>query len=347
MNLGIIVRADKTGLGNQTRNLVRMLKPFRVMIIDSTPFNGNRQFMETYRGMNSILVRGFPTAVDIERFIRGLDAVLTCELFYNNKFIKLAEAHGVRTYNQYNYEFFDNFMNPSLALPTKLLSPSYWHLDEMIEMYGNKVVYLPPPTFHEDFADAAYTNLSLEGTPQFLHIIGRAAVNDRNGTLDLIRALEYTSSEFTLTLKAQTPPDWIPKHDHRVVVDTSSPINEADLYRGYHAMILPRRYAGLCLPMNEALLSALPVIMTDVEPNNKVLPPSWLAESKYTGSFETRTTIDLYSADPQDLAKKIDYVCESIKDDTFRIQQHKAFNIGMDNYDPESLLPKYREVLEL
>lgn len=39
-------------------------------------------------------------------------------------------------------------------------------------------------------------------------------------------------------------------------------------------MILPRKYAGLCLPMNEALMSGLPVIMTDIEPNNVILPKS-------------------------------------------------------------------------
>jgi DNA polymerase I-like protein with 3'-5' exonuclease and polymerase domains len=31
--------------------------------------------------------------------------------------------------------------------------------------------------------------------------------------------------------------------------------------------------------MNEALLSGLPVIMTDVSPNNTILPPEWLVEA--------------------------------------------------------------------
>ena len=41
--LAIIARADATGLGNQTRRLVEMLNPERVLVIDSTPFNQNQQ----------------------------------------------------------------------------------------------------------------------------------------------------------------------------------------------------------------------------------------------------------------------------------------------------------------
>ena len=39
MRLVIIARSDNTGLGNQTRELVNMLNPTKIMLIDSTPFN--------------------------------------------------------------------------------------------------------------------------------------------------------------------------------------------------------------------------------------------------------------------------------------------------------------------
>ena len=35
MRLGIIARSDNTGLGNQTRELVKMLNPDRILLIDS------------------------------------------------------------------------------------------------------------------------------------------------------------------------------------------------------------------------------------------------------------------------------------------------------------------------
>ena len=42
MTLGIIARSDNTGLGNQTRELVKMLNPDKILLIDSKHFNGNK-----------------------------------------------------------------------------------------------------------------------------------------------------------------------------------------------------------------------------------------------------------------------------------------------------------------
>lgn len=346
MNLGIIARADKTGLGNQTRNLVRMLNPHRVLVIDSTPFNGNPQFFDVFDNYPTYIARGFPNDYEIEQFIQGLDAVLTCELFYNSNLVTIADKYGVRTYNQYNYEFLDHLVNPRLALPTKLISPSKWHLGEMQKRYGDRVIYLPPPTFAGDFNEVAEHNMSLPlGKPRFLHTVGRMAMNDRNGTLDLLNALQYTKEDFELVLKVQTGFN-LPVNDPRVVVDRSSPNNEAELYRGFHALILPRRYAGLCLPMNEALLSGLPVIMTNVEPNNYVLPPEWLVDARIMGSFKARTNIELYSAYPDSIAQTIDWICANVKTSQWIIQQRHAHKIGYDNYSAEVLRPRYLEVIK-
>ena len=43
MRIGIIARSDNTGLGNQTKELIDMLKPDKILLIDSTPFNKNNQ----------------------------------------------------------------------------------------------------------------------------------------------------------------------------------------------------------------------------------------------------------------------------------------------------------------
>jgi hypothetical protein len=45
--------------------------------------------------------------------------------------------------------------------------------------------------------------------------------------------------------------------DHRVKFDFGDPDDQAELYTDFDALILPQRYGGLCLPMNEALLSGL------------------------------------------------------------------------------------------
>lgn len=343
MKLGIIARADKTGLGNQTRNLARMLNPAKIMIIDSTAFNKNQQYFETYKDYASFIINGFPSSTQVQYFLRGLDAVLTCELFYNNDFISLANARGVRTYNQFNYEFLDNLVNPRLLVPTKFLSPSKWMLEDMQQRFPNRVEYLPPPINHNDFAEVKHVNLSRSGRPRFLHVVGRQAVNDRNGTIDLLESLKYTKEDFELVLKVQTSSPVLEQYkSDKVTLDYSSPLNEVDLYRNFDALIFPRRYAGLSLPMNEALMSGLPVIMTDIEPNNLVLPKEWLAESQYMGTFTTRTDIPYYSAKKELLAQKIDWLCQT----NLTKEKKKAFEIGYNNYSQEVLYPQYLRVLE-
>jgi hypothetical protein len=84
MRLGIIARSDKTGLGNQTYELTKMLNPDKVLLINSTHFNQNQQFPELYRGYNVIETsRGFATDKEAAAFLEGLDAFLSCETFYS------------------------------------------------------------------------------------------------------------------------------------------------------------------------------------------------------------------------------------------------------------------------
>jgi glycosyltransferase involved in cell wall biosynthesis len=110
------------------------------------------------------------------------------------------------------------------------------------------------------------------------------------------------------------------------------------MYKGFDAMVLPRRYAGLCLPMNEALMSGIPVFMTDISPNNAILPSEWLAESTVIDRFRTKSLVDVYDVNPKKLAKIIDdYIKNS---DKVKTKNH-AYQIGLDNFSVESLKQKY------
>jgi hypothetical protein len=58
--------------------------------------------------------------------------------------------------------------------------------------------------------------------------------------------------------------------------------------------------------MNEALISALPVFMTNISPNNKVLPNDWLFNSTKIDQLQTRTMLDVYDGDAKMLGKLVD-----------------------------------------
>lgn len=303
MRLGMLVRSDRTGLGQgQTLRLSRLLMPDKVMIIDSTTFNGNAQFHEWYKGVPSVVINGFPADKDVASFLKDLDVVLTCETWYSHNFISIARSMGVKTVAIYNYEFMDHHKQPNLPLPDKIVMPSKWHLDEMEQNYG--ATYLPTPLFRDEFSTIAQHNLHRKGKRRYLFINGRQAVHDRNGLLSLYDALKYAKGDFEIVIRAQGE---IPlSDDSRIVYDLVDEPIQGNLYKGYDALIMPRRYGGQCLPMTEALVSGLPVVMTDIEPNNKILPQRWLCDAIHTGSFMTRTSIDMYSAVPTHLASILD-----------------------------------------
>ena len=342
MTFGIIARCDNTGLGNQTRDLVRMLSPDRILLVNSAKFNNNRQYPEWYDGYNVTMTNGFPTKQEVAIFMDGLNSVLTCETFYHPHFINLAQRRKVKTLMQYNYEFLDHLNKPDMPLPTYMISPSYWKVDETIAKFGNdtKVVHIPPPIYLDDFRSARENNMSKDHK-RILHIGGKAASQDRNGTQTAIDMLRHSKADYELVIRSQSELN-INYKDSRLTVEIGNIDSRSEMYNGFDAMVMPRRYAGLCLPMNEALVSGLPVFMTDISPNNQILPSDWLVSSSKVSTLMTRVKLDVYEADVKELAKKIDRYINSDK----KLQKEKALTIGFENFDPSILKDQYLQILE-
>lgn len=346
--LGIIVRADLgSGLQSQTYNLTRMLNPDRVLIINSYPFNKREQSYDLYDGFDSVESVGFPDTDTVLKFINGLTHIITAETFYSHFMVQQANLRRIITAQQYNWEFLEHHQDKYLPFPSIFLSPSYWKLKEMESSY-RKVEYLPPPIIINDFKGARDVNLKRNGKVKILHILGTAASYDRNGTKDLIESLKYSKADFELTIRTQSDDEDFIKEitDKRVVVSMGNIENQSDMYRDFDLMILPRRYGGLCLPMNEALCSGLPVFMSDMIPNNVVLPSSWLIDSvKYT-EFMARTLIDVHQIDVKELGERIDWFC-NISYEERQEMKLQAFELGFDNYSSDILHEKYKQVLGL
>jgi hypothetical protein len=342
MRIGIITRSDNTGLGNQTKELVDMLKPIKILLIDSTPFNQNPQHPEWYKDYDCIRSTGFPSLQQIKLFLNQVDVVISCETFYDQNFVRYAQRKGVKTILQYNYELFGNLAAPNLPVPDVLLSPSVWHIEHVKKLFGNqsKVIHLPPPTNPLTFSGAKETNLSKDHN-RILHIAGKKAAKDRNGTNTVLDMLKYSKADYELVIRSQSEIETNVK-DSRLTIEIGNPDNREDMYAGFDAMVLPRRYAGLCLPMNEALMSALPVFMTNVSPNDHVLPKEWLVKSTSLGTFRTKVRIELFDADLKELALSIDtYMVNKNKEQ----EKQKAFDIGMSNFSPSLLINEYKNLI--
>lgn len=352
--LGIMVRGDHSGLGAQTRRMCQLIKPERILYIDSTPFGRNtQQNFNWYDGFSGYKVKGFPNNKEVEKFMDGLTHFICCENPHNFHFYEYAKKRNIKTFCVVNYEFCDNLAHPEYPEPDYFIMPSYWKMEEMVKKYGkDRVIYLPPPMDPNEFKIARQTNINREGKQiKFLHVIGTLAAHDRNGTLDLIEALKLTKQDFSLTIKSQhpLPPEYI-TNDPRISYKVGNEADNQSLYTDFDALILPRRYGGLCLVMNEALMSGLPVLMPAISPQSELLikAKGWdfqslLFSAKQTGQFMARVPIDIYTSDFKILAKTIEDFSR------FNSPQNKvnAFELAYKEFSNTVLEERYSDLWQL
>lgn len=318
MRLGLIARADNSGLGVQTYEFYRHMRPDKTLVMDISELNGNRIFPERYP--DATFVKGKLRAPDIDAFLQDLDVVFVAEAPYNYHLYARAKELGVKVAVQYNYEFFDWFVHPDWPTPDALIAPSKWHYDRVEEFCrtrGIKHTYLHCPVNR-----AALPQRRITKARTFLHMAGRAAAHDRNGTKTVIEAsallkteariLIHFQGEQGLAHQATTTTDeyrnYARQHGNpeHLTILTHEFVEYSDAYNMGDVLLLPRRYGGNCLPLNEALSCGLPAIMTDISPNDQMLPYAWRLPAQKIGQFEPRTVIDIYGADPAALAAKID-----------------------------------------
>lgn len=303
MRIGLIARAENTGLGIQTWEFARHMNPAKTLVVNLA---GPRGFWpERFPG--ATIVAGLPGTRDIEEFLDDLDVVFTAETPYNYELFSIAERRGVATVLQYNFEFLDYLPRPRLPRPTLFAAPSSWRYRDV--PFANKQM-LPVPVALDRFP----ARQPRDRATRFLHIVGRPAIHDRNGTADLLAALEHVRSEITVTIKCQDP-HYVPRLLHgrsipgsvRLVLDDTEVTNYWDNYTGHDVLVMPRRFGGLCLPVQEALAAGMPAIMPAISPNTW-LPEQWLVPARRTGSFMARTKIELHTTDHRALAARIDEV---------------------------------------
>jgi len=335
--LGLIARADNSGLGVQTWELYRHLQPAKTLVIDVSHLHDQSEHCNKATHLDrfpgAMVHQGWkPGAGTIDAFLDGLDTVLTCETPYNPALFTQARNRGIRTVLQYNYEFLDT----NQPHPDVYAAPSLWRFDDAPP---NKV-HLPVP-----IATDRFTPRTRDHATDFVHIVGRPAIHDRNGTNDLLAALKFVNSNITVTIKTQDQqfsPSLAGIPDNVTVrIDRTDVRDYWDNYLTGDVLVMPRRFGGLCLPVNEALGAGMPVIMPDVSPNNLWLPTEWLVESGWCAAFQAKQRIDIYSANHKALAAKID---QFTSPGFYTAAKAKAVDLAK-RLSWDELLPEYQRVL--
>ena len=334
MRIGLIARADSRGLGIQTKAFHDNMAPAKTMVIDCPSQKPLPLHHDWYP--DATWINGLPTAHDFNHWIPGLDVVYTAETGYSRCLWDIARQHDVRTVLHANYEFLDR-----RDTPTVWAAPSPWHFED----FPTGTLYLPVPITRNPNHWPRTQN-------RFLHIVGRPAIHDRNGTIDLLNALRHIQSDVTVTIRCQEPGyvGWLTS-EHNIktpnnvtlIVDNSGDIpNNNDLYINQDVLVMPRRFGGLSLPVNEALGSGMPVIMPDISPNNRWLPYAWLVPASRTYDFMAKTRITVHETDQQALAAKIDHFAT---DPVFFQQQAERANEFSVSMSWDALRPNYLKAL--
>lgn len=337
IRIGLIARADNTGLGIQSKEFFDHI-PCKALVIDMTNMSDSpiiQPRIERFPDQRVYkLPKGFRLTGGIQNriimeFLEGLDLVFAIETAYDYNIFFEAKKRGIKTILQLNYEFLD--YPGAITSPDLFAAPSMWNFDKI----PDKKVFLPVPVNTKRF------NIERKERT-FLHIAGRPAFNDRNGTQILAEALQFVKQRMTVHVKSQQ--GVIFRHRNRAVnlqLDYSNKDNYWENYSG-GVLVLPRKYGGLCLPFNEALACGMPIIASDCSPNNLWLPPEWLVPAREHGVLKCKRTVPMYEVNPRQLALKIDEFCDPV---FYNQAIEKALKLR-EEISWEKLLPLYHKTFQ-
>lgn len=358
MKIAQIAVSTNTGLGVQGKSFYDHIHPDHVMVVDISEVNGAKQHPGWYP--DAYHAKGLMLDDDIRKFIdsRDIDIIFVTESAYSFYLYSYANYRGIPVISQPNWEFFDWQVNPQLPRPDAFISPSLWHYDDLKAFCDENK--LPCICLHCPVDREQFPFRSIRQARTFIHNIGKPAIHDRNGTHTVIEASKYIKSDVKIKIHFQGEQnlihqrsdsvqdyyDYAEKHGNldKLILETVEYDNPADSYKEGDVMILPRRYGGNCLVLNEALSCGMPVLMTDISPNNQFLPERWLVPAYKKSSFTPRTAIDIYEADPRSLAAKIDEF--ATMDETQMLRENRQADVIAENICWDIMLPKYLQFFE-
>jgi len=340
MKVGLIARADARGLGHITREFFRHVEPAKTLVIKPTVAH-HGQHMGWYPASSTQQVshveweRELPES-NMVAWLSGLDVVYTAETFYDERVPKWAASVGCATVLHANPEFYraDIIRDSN---PTAIWNQSPWRHDTL----RTGAVVVPTPVATDRFQP---TNRGI-GPLKILVVVGGNASHDRNGTQGLLRALAYVKEPVDVTLVSQTRQrSPVPKVGSNVTVKhTTADGDYWNMYDRHDVLVMPRRYAGNALPVQEAMAAGLAVVMTDCSPNEWWEPVIRVPAGKTDTINTPGGVVDVFDVCPWSLAETIDRLAV----ESPLLAERKAAGVKFvdDRLSWSVLLPVYQKLL--
>ena len=302
MKLGMVARTDSGGLGNLTIETARALQPARILVV--TMAHGGRGETRLDRVRDAVpdaevLVCRYPQpGRGAERlaaqWAAGLDVCWTAETWYWPWLEPAMRRAGARTVLYAMPELHD--WRSDCQQADVVWRPTTWAPTEA----WSAVPVLAPGIALDR---VRYRERGTSEPPTVFHLPA-PAMADRNGTTAVLAALPLLTRP-AIFAEVRPARDWwdlIP--------------DEAD------AFLLPRRYAGLSLPILEAAAAGLAIITTDLPPQNswcsgfELIPTAGHVPTHMKGGL-----IPVARIDPREVARAVDrltpdrlaYACQSAR----------------------------------
>lgn len=327
MRWGLIARPETArGLGVQSYGIYENLQPDSVLIV-----NTDDKYDKDFKRYPGAWVTSFEKGQLNEEFVRDwlsdLDLVVAVETVYDWRVLDWARDANCRTAIQMNPEF----VKPTQDLPDTIWLPTGWRK----EHFPDDVRVVRVPVTKHSFV----TEPDDSAPVKFLHVAGKPALADRNGTELFSASLRRfrANAEFTVTVQGHEPAGLAGKA--KVLFDPSF----EEIWDGQHVLVLPRRYGGNCLPVIEAIGHGMAVIMSAVEPNGEW--PIFAVQTDLGRIIDMPCgPVRLHDASPVDLPAAMTTLTN--KRDTLRMAMELSRRYA-DVYSWENMRQFYFDELEL
>ncbi|MCL5667337.1 MAG: glycosyltransferase [Patescibacteria group bacterium] len=264
--LGLIARADNSGLGNMSWELARHIKFDQIQIVSNGRY---KRYPDRFYNLVGRLTT---------------DITIAIETPYQSEF-----WHGKRVLIPM-YEC----TNPGIIRQAdKIITVSL--LDK--QFYPDSV-FLPWPIALDRIPYRRRSRLKT-----LIHNAGHGGLNGRNGTAELVKAMDLVKSDVKLIINSQIP---IENSNPRIEVIVGDYENYWQIWGQGDAFIFPEKFNGLSLPIQEAMAAGYPIISTNRFPFNAYLPKKLLIPvARYRRQF-IGTAFDAAEVLPADIANTID-----------------------------------------
>jgi hypothetical protein len=335
MRVGSLVYATDQGLGILAKSFHDAGVVTDVMVVR----HGKHTTHEEWYPGAGVISSFDAQRVEIVKFMQSMDVMLFFETPFRWDYIDVCKTVNTKTTLMVMHECLHNRVHQNI--PDLFLCPSLLDYEAVKDIRPSKIVTMPVPV---QVPWRLRTKAEV-----FVHRAGHGGLMGRNGTKELLEAMQFVKSPVTLKVYSQKPFDTDVPGDNRVWLETTTKqLRWEDIWCNGgegDVFIFPEKFNGLSLPLQEARAAGMLVMCGDRFPMNTWLPTEPLIPVKeYKHNQRVGppyTPFDEAVFDPQVIAATIDnWFGRGITDFSLGGREWAAQNSW------EKLRPGYQRVLK-